>query len=120
MNTIALADRTGPATAGETNSSSETFLLQPDAGPDTSERSRIERLHRLIRQHDRDVPSPCPDAQFRDDDEDAGNEPSVLVEVITTRDGGVHSQYLFEDLKVFINSLSERHLYLLRVVSEGW
>ena len=40
----------------------------------------------------------------------------MLVEATTTRDGEVHSQYLFEDLKVFTNGFCERHLNLLRAV----
>jgi predicted transcriptional regulator len=115
MSTIDLADRTRPAIAGEKNSPSETFLLQADAGPDTSDRSRLERLHRLIRQHEMNLlSSPGLDAQSSAEDEDAGDEPGVLIEATTTRDGEVHSHYLFEDLKVFMNSFSARHLNLLR------
>ena len=119
MGAIDFADRTGLAIAGETNTSSETFLLRPDARPETFEKSRLERMHRLIRQHDTDLPSSSGlDAGSSGDDEDAGDEPSVLVEATTTRDGEVHSQSLFEDLKVFINSFSERHLNLLRTVRQ--
>lgn len=117
MSKIDLADRTRPAIAGENNSLSETFLLQPDAEPDTSERSRLERLHRLMRQHDVDLSSSSgQEAQSSDDDEDAEDKPSVLIEAVTTRDGEVHSQHLFEDLKVFTSSFSERHLNLLHAV----
>jgi predicted transcriptional regulator len=119
MGAIDFADPTGLAIAGETNTSSETFLLRPDARPETFEKSRLERMHRLIRQHDTDLPSSSGlDAGSSGDDEDAGDEPSVLVEATTTRDGEVHSQFLFEDLKVFINSFSERHLNLLRTVRQ--
>ena len=119
MSMIVLADRTGSVIAEENSSPSETFVLQPDAGSDTSETFRLERLHRLIRQRELDLLSSSGlDILSSDDDEDdeVGNGSSVLVEATTTRDGEVHSQYLFEDLKVFTNGFCERHLNLLRAV----
>ena len=120
---IVLADRTGSVIAEENSSPSETFVLQPNAGSDTSEISRFERLHRLIRQRELNLLSSSglgilssDDDDDDDDDEDAGNGSSVLVEATTRRDGEVHSQYLFEDLKVFTNGFCERHLNLLRAV----
>jgi predicted transcriptional regulator len=120
MSMIALADRTGSVIADENNSHSETFVLQPDAGSDTSETFRLERLHRLIRQREMDLLSSRLDIPANGDDEDdeVGNGSSVLVEATTTRDGEVHNQYLFEDLKVFINGFCERHLNLLRGVRQ--
>lgn len=119
MSMIESDDRTGSLIAGESSRSSETFVLRPDAGSDTSDTIRLERLHRLIRQRDLDLLSssgldilPSGD----DDDEEVGNGSSVLVEATTTCDGEVHSQYLFEDLKVFTNGFCERHLNLLRAV----
>jgi predicted transcriptional regulator len=117
MSMIVLADRTGSVIADENSSPSETFVLQPDAGSDTSETFQLERLHRLIRQRELDLLSSSgPDIPASDDDEEVGNGSSVLVEATTTRDGEVHSQYLFEDLKVFTNGFCERHLNLLRAV----
>ena len=114
-------DRTGSLIAGESSRSSETFVLQPDAGSDTSETFRLERLHRLIRQREFDLLSSSDlDILSSDDDEEVLSGSSVLVEATTTRDGEVHSQYLFEDLKVFTNGFCERHLNLLRAVrSDG-
>jgi len=117
MSMIVLADRTGSVIVDENSSPSETFVLQPDAGSDTSETFQLERLHRLIRQRELDLLlSSGPDIPASDDDEEVGNGSSVLVEATTTRDGEVHSQYLFEDLKVFTNGFCERHLNLLRAV----
>ena len=119
MSMIVLADRTGSVIADENSSPSETFVLQPDAGSDTSDTFRLERLHRLIRQRELDLLSSSGlDILSSDDDEDeeVGNGSSVLVEATTTRNGEVHSQYLFEDLKVFTNGFCERHLNLLRAV----
>ena len=116
MSMIVLADRTGSVIADENSSPSETFVLQPDAGSDTSETFRLERLHRLIRQRELDLLSSGLDILSRDDDEEVGNGSSVLVEATTTRNGEVHSQYLFEDLKVFTNGFCERHLNLLHAV----
>lgn len=116
---IVLADRTGSVIADENSSPSETFVLQPDAGSDTSETFRLERLHRLIRQRELDLLSSSGLdilSSGDDEDEEVGNGSSVLVEATTTRDGEVHSQYLFEDLKVFANGFCERHLNLLRAV----
>jgi len=115
---IVLADRTGSVIADENSSPSETFVLQPDAGSDTSETFRLERLHRLIRQREMDLLSSRLDIPANGDDEDdeGWNGSSVLVEATTTRDGEVHSQYLFEDLEVFTNGFCERHLNLLRAV----
>ena len=117
---IVLADRTGSVIADENSSPSETFVLQPDAGSDTSETFRLERLHRLIRQRGLDLLSSSGldilSNDDDDDDEEVGIGSSVLVEATTTRDGEVHSQYLFEDLKVFTNGFCERHLNLLRAV----
>ena len=59
MSMIALADRTGSVIAEENSSPPETFVLQPDAGSDTSETFRLERLHRLIRQRELDLLSSC-------------------------------------------------------------
>ena len=119
MSMIVLADRTGSVIADENSSPSETFVLQPDAGSDTSETFRLERLHRLIRQRELDLlSSSVLDILSSDDDEEVGAGSSVLVEATTTRDGEVHSQYLFEDLKVFTNSFCERHLNLLRAVRQ--
>lgn len=120
MSTIALADRTRPAIAEERDSTSETFLLEPDAGPDTSEGPRLVRLHRLIiRQYESNLPpSHGLNAQSRAEDEDNGDVPAALIEATTTRGGEVHSQHLFEDLKVFVNRFSERHLNLLRAVRQ--
>ena len=113
MSMIVLADRTGSLIADENSSPSETFVLQPDAGSDTSEISRLERLHRLIRQGELDLLSSSgPDIPASDDDEEVGNGSSVLVEATTTRNGEVHSQYLFEDIKVFTNGFCKRHLGL--------
>jgi len=109
MSMIVLADRTGSVIADENSSPSETFVLQPDAGSDTSETFRLERLHRLIRQRELDLlSSSVLDILSSDDDEEVGAGSSVLVEATTTRDGEVHSQYLFEDLKVFTNYLQSQ------------
>jgi predicted transcriptional regulator len=117
MSMIVLADRTGSLIAAENSSPSETFVLQPDAGSDTSETFQLERLHQLIRQRELDLLSSSDlDIPPSDDDDEVGNGSSVLVEVTTTRDGEVHSQYLFEDIKVFTNGFCERHLNLLRAV----
>jgi predicted transcriptional regulator len=122
MSMIALADRTGSVIADENNSHSETFVLQPDAGSDTSDTFRLERLHRLIRQREMDLLSSRLDIPANgdddddDDDDEVWNGSSVLVEATTTRNGEIHSQYLFEDLKVFTNGFCERHLNLLRAV----
>jgi predicted transcriptional regulator len=119
MSMIVLADRTGSVTADENSSLSETFVLQPDAGSDTSDTFRLERLHRLIRQRELDLLSSSGldiPASGDDEDDEVWNGSSVLVEATTTRDGEVHSQYLFEDLKVFTNGFCERHLNLLRAV----
>ena len=117
MSMIVLADRTGLVIAEENSSPSETFVLQPEAGPDTSETFRLERLHRLIRQRELDLlSSSVLDILSSDDDDEVWNGSSVLVEATTTRDGEVHSQYLFEDLKVFTSGFCERHLNLLRAV----
>jgi predicted transcriptional regulator len=119
MSMIVFADRTGSLIADENSSPSETFVLQPDAGSDTSETFRLERLHRLIRQRELDLLSSSGLdilSSGDDEDEEVGNGSSVLVEATTTRNGEVHSQYLFEDLKVFTNGFCERHLNLLRAV----
>ena len=120
MSMIVLADRTGSVIADENSSPSETFVLQPDAGSDKSETFRLERLHRLIRQREFDLSSSGLDILSSDDDDDDDDEvwngSSVLVEATTTRNGEIHSQYLFEDLKVFTNGFCERHLNLLRAV----
>ena len=117
MSMIVLADRTGLVIADENSSSSETFVMQSDAGSGTSDTFRLARLHRLIRQRELDLLSSSGlDILSNDDDEEVGNGSSVLVEATTTRDGEVHSQYLFEDLKVFTNGFCERHLNLLRAV----
>jgi predicted transcriptional regulator len=118
---IVLADRTELVIADENSSHSEIFVLQPQARSDTSDTFRLERLHRLIRQRELDLLSSSGlDILSRDDDDDddeeVGNGSSVLVEATTTRDGEIHSQYLFEDLKVFTNVFCERHLNLLRAV----
>jgi predicted transcriptional regulator len=119
MSMIVLADRTGSVIAEENSSPSETFVLQPDAGSDTSEISRFERLHRLIRQRELDLlSSPGLGILSSDDDEEVGNGSSVLVDATTMRDGEVHSQFLFEDLQVFTNGFCERHLNLLRAVRQ--
>jgi predicted transcriptional regulator len=119
MSMIVLADRTGSVIADENSSPSETFVLQPEAESDTSDTFRLERLHRLIRQRELDLLSSSGLdilSSGDDDDEEVGNGSSVLVEATTTRDGEVHSQYLFEDLKVFTSGFCERHLNLLRAV----
>jgi len=120
MSMIESDDRTGSLVAGENSSPSETFVLQPDAGLDTSETFRLERLNRLIRQRGLDLLSSSGldilSNDDDDDDEEVGTGSSVLVEATTTRDGEVHSQYLFEDLKVFTDGFCERHLNLLRAV----
>jgi predicted transcriptional regulator len=119
MSMIVLADRTGSVIADENSSPSETFVLQPDAGSDTSDTFRLERLRRLIRQRELDLLSSAGlDILSSGDDEDdeVWNGSSVLVEATTTRNGEVHNQYLFEDLKVFTNGFCERHLNLLRAV----
>src|SRR5687767_4667457 len=106
MSMIVFADRTGSLIADENSSPSETFVLQPDAGSDTSETFRLERLHRLIRQRELDLLSSSGLdilSSGDDEDEEVGNGSSVLVEATTTRNGEVHSQYLFEDIKVFTN-----------------
>jgi predicted transcriptional regulator len=101
----------------ENSSPSETFVLQPNAGSDTSEISQFERLHWLIRQRELDLLSSSGlGILSSDDDEDVANGSSVLVEATTRRYGEVHSQYLFEDLKVFTSGFCERHLNLLCAV----
>jgi hypothetical protein len=115
MSMIVFADRTGSLIADENSSPSETFVLQPDAGSDTSETFRLERLHRLIRQRELDLLSSSGLdilSSGDDEDEEVGNGSSVLVEATTTRNGEVHSQYLFEDIKVFTNGFCKRHLGL--------
>jgi predicted transcriptional regulator len=122
MSMIVLPDRTGSVIADGNSSPSETFVLQPDTGSDTSDTFGLERLHRLIRQRAMDLLSSRLDIPANgdddddDDDDEVWNGSSVLVEATTTRDGEVHSQYLFEDLKVFTNGFCERHLNLLRAV----
>jgi predicted transcriptional regulator len=119
MSMIVLPDRTGSVIADGNSSPSETFVLQPDDGSDTSDTFGLERLHRLIRQHELNLLSSSGLdilSSGDDEDEEVGNGSSVLVEATTTRDGEVHSQYLFEDLKVFTNGFCERHLNLLRAV----